>query len=757
MQRRFWRVVVLFIMSGLTLIILGVRIDWTPNYSYAQPSTPTSEIVDLSLGQEDLRVFGLPTYEDWMGEVAAGDVNDDGIDDFIVGAAGMDWPGRPGAGAVFVIFGAPDLAGSIDLSTRPADVTIVGAAEDDGCGHVVASGDINGDGVDDLLISADLADGPGGTTAGTVYGIYGSSSLSSTIDLSVDTVDLMIHGAASPDRLGRSVASGDVNGDEIDDLLIGAYQFDPPDRDNAGAVYAVYGSSVLSGVIDLNTSSPDLTVWGIDAYDGLGRSISSGDFNADGIADLILGAYGGDPFGRVDAGEVYVLYGHAGLGGLIDLGVTPADVTLYGVSAGDRAGFYVGSGNLNGDQSPSLYSYDDLLITAYQAIPDGRMNAGAAYVIYGSATLTDEVDLAAGADVVVWGGSAGDRLGRSVASGDVNDDGFDELILGASWADPGDPPRSRAGMAYVIAGAPTLPGQVDLAVDAVMIHVLGDEAADEAGRAASTGDINGNGVADVLLGAAMANNQRGEVYAVYDVFSVPPTHTPTPTPTATPTSTLTNTPTHTPTPTPTSTPTASPTATPTNTPTHTSTPIASPTATPTNTPTHTSTPTASPTATPTNTPTHTSTPTNTPTHTATPTNSPTHTPTPTATPTSSPTHTPTPTATPTATPTNTPTLTPTPTATPTNTPTHTPTPTATPTNTPTHTPTPTATPTNTPTHTPTPTATPTPRETEYTIYLALVVKSASTADSTGGFSYTRLFSHYVEWAVSLSRALEWVF
>ena len=135
---------------------------------YAQPSTPTptTEVVDLSLGQQDLAIFGLTAYADWLGEIVAGDVNDDGIGDFIIGASGKDWPGRPDAGAVYVIFGSPDLYGPIDLSTFSADVTILGAAGGDACGHVVASGDVNGDGVDDLLIGADYADGPAGIDAG---------------------------------------------------------------------------------------------------------------------------------------------------------------------------------------------------------------------------------------------------------------------------------------------------------------------------------------------------------------------------------------------------------------------------------------------------------------------------------------------------------------------------------------------------------------------------------------------------------------
>ena len=565
----------------------------TPMPTFTLTPTPVVEIVDLSLGQEDLRVFGLSTYEDWMGEIAAGDVNDDGIDDFIIGAGGKDWPGRPDAGAVYVIFGGPGLWGPIDLSTRPADITILGAAEGNACGHVVSSGDVNGDGVDDLLIGADRANAPGGAYAGIVYAIYGSSTLSSTIDLSADVADLMIYGDNAADRLGRAIASGDINGDGIDDLLIGAYQFDPVGRASAGAIYVVYGSSTLSGVIDLDTLSSDLTVWGIDAYDNLGRSVSSGDFNGDGVADLIMSAYGGDPFGRIDAGEVYVLYGHSGLGGLIDLATTAADVTLYGVSAGDRAGFYVGSGNLNGDQSPSVHPYDDLLITAYQAVVAGRANAGAAYVVYGTAVLPAEIDLSTEADVVVWGANAEDHLGRSVASGDVNGDGFDELIVGASWADPGDPPRPEAGVVYVIAGASMLSDRIDLAVDAIMMQILGDDADDETGRAASIGDVNGNGVSDILLGAVMANNQTGEVYAIYDEFSVPPTPTPTPTPSPTPT------PTHTPTSVPTSTPTPSPTPTsmPTNTATPTHTPTSTPmsTSTPSPTPTLTRTPTSTPT------------------------------------------------------------------------------------------------------------------------------------------------------------------
>jgi Ca2+-binding RTX toxin-like protein len=420
--------------------------------------------IDLSTldGTNGFRIDGIDAGDISGRSVAgAGDVNGDGFDDIIIGAI---YPGPSAAyyaGESYVVFGSGSgFAASFDLSSLNGTngFRLDGIEGYDRSGYSVASaGDVNGDGFADIIIGAYGANPGGDSFAGESYVVFGSGS-SFAASLNLTTLDgtngFRLDGIDSSDSSGRSVASaGDVNGDGFDDLIIGADGANPGGDNNAGESYVIFGSgSGFAASLDLSTldGTNGFRLDGIDEADRSGISVSSaGDVNGDGFDDVIIGASGADPGGDGYAGESYVVFGKAsGFAASLDLSTLDGTngFRLDGIDANDRSGFSVANaGDVNGD------GFDDLIIGAFAADPGGDSIAGESYVVFGRAC-----GFAASLDLSTLDGSNGFRLegidasdssGISVSgAGDVNGDGYDDIIIGATGAD------SRAGETYVIFG-----------------------------------------------------------------------------------------------------------------------------------------------------------------------------------------------------------------------------------------------------------------------------------------------------------------
>ena len=452
----------------------------------------------------------------------------------------------------------------IDLTnlTTGQGFIIQGDAADDLAGQSVSgAGDVNGDGFDDLIVGAPTAD-DGGTFAGEAYVVFGSGAGFGTPDGSgrqvIDLASLsaaegfIIQGDAAFDFAGVSVsAAGDVNGDGFDDLIVGA-RFGDDGGSEASEAYVVFGSGAGFGtadgsgrqVIDLTSLSAaeGFIIQGDAAGDNAGVSVSgAGDVNGDGFDDLIVGARSGDD-GGIEAGEAYVVFGSdAGFGTVDGSGRQVIDLTSLSAAEGfiiqgdeefDQAGVSVSAaGDVNGD------GFDDLIVGARYG-DDGGSNAGEAYVVFGSGAgfgtadgsgrqVIDLTSLSAAEGFIIQGDAAVDRAGWSVsAAGDVNGDGFDDLIVGAPGGADGG---GSAGEAYVVfgsgAGFGTADGSGRQVIDLTSLSVAegfiiqGDAAGDIAGYSVSAaGDVNGDGFDDLIVGAVDGDDggyDAGEAYVVF--------------------------------------------------------------------------------------------------------------------------------------------------------------------------------------------------------------------------------------------------
>ena len=487
--------------------------------------------VDLSTldGTTGFRLDGIDTGDlSGIRVSSAGDVNGDGFDDLIIGAPRADPGGDSDAGESYVVFGkSSGFTAAIDLSTLNGTTgfRLDGIDADDLSGIEVSSaGDVNGDSFADLIIGALDGDPGGDSEAGESYVVFGKSSgFTAAVDLSTlnGTDGFRLDGIDADDHSGRAVSSaGDVNGDGFDDLIIGAFGGDPGGDSDAGESYVVFGkSSGFTAVVDLSTlnGTNGFRLDGLDAGDNSGHSVSSaGDVNGDGFDDVIIGARRAD---GGDQGESYVVFGKSsGFPTAVDLSTLNGTTgfRLDGIDAGDESGRSVSSaGDVNGD------GFDDLIIGALYADPGGDSSAGESYVVFGkSSGFTAAIDLSTlnGTNGFRLDGiDAGDQSGVSVSSaGDVNADGFDDVIIGANGGTPG-------GESYVVFGkSSSFTAAIDLSTlnGTTGFRLDGIDAGDQSGvSVSSAGDVNGDGFDDLIIGAESADpdgdSAAGESYVVF--------------------------------------------------------------------------------------------------------------------------------------------------------------------------------------------------------------------------------------------------
>jgi hypothetical protein len=411
---------------------------------------------DLSQGAA-VTVTGAQAGDNLGFAVAAGDVNGDGRDDALVGARFADAGQAPDAGKAYVIFGRPDLSGTADTAAGEEDASISGATTAGFLAYSLATGDVTGDGIDDILLGEAGGDGPGSRPdgagerqdAGAVRVVSGATDLAGDIDLGAAEPFLIIYGASAGDFVPNDLATGDIDGDGVDEIIVGAPAVDGELREDAGRVYIVPVPGD-GGALDLAGDGGWKVMTGGARKDGLGFQVAAADVNGDGIGDVIAGARDADgPDDALNnAGEVHVWLGGDALPRSTDLEDGESDTVIFGSSPGDSLGFSVAAADLNSD------GLADILAGA--PIADGcaeaAQGAGDAYAVFGRDPVPESARLANRGDLTYLGGGAGDGLGFSVAAADFNGDGRADAVIGALQADgPGDQ-RPEAGEVYVVFG-----------------------------------------------------------------------------------------------------------------------------------------------------------------------------------------------------------------------------------------------------------------------------------------------------------------
>jgi V8-like Glu-specific endopeptidase len=424
---------------------------------YSNAGGPMTNL-DAWLTQDTSDVAGVSESGDFFGAtVTVGNFNKDAYDDLVVGAPGEAIGDEDNAGAVWVFYGsASGLSGAKSAAFDQDSDGIAGVAEaDDRMGSALAAGDFNKDGYADLALSQPGEAVDGAVATGSVTVLYGSASGLAGSGSQVWHQNTSGIGGENEDgdRLGASLATGDLDRDGFKDLLIGVPYEDIGDAVDTGSVLVLYGSAQKLQARDSIRFDQGGDIPGAsERGDRFGAAVAIGDVDGDGFGDAVIGIPGEDIGEEMHAGSIAVIYGAAsGLSAARTVGLSQDSDAVPGVAESeDRMGSSVAAGGMN---RVTLATADVLVGAPGEAI--GTLaDAGSVTVFYGrSGLLSGDQSVAFGqnSDGIGGGAEQGDRFGQSLAVRDVNKDGIADALILVLGEDNGDVANPDA--AHVLFGS----------------------------------------------------------------------------------------------------------------------------------------------------------------------------------------------------------------------------------------------------------------------------------------------------------------